>query len=140
MRGELVLCDGSSVCPNPSQARPHVCARLGLSGEWQQVSMEAREFSDPDLDLLLLQQSHHHPLLACLSVASTVKNGFVLTHISRFRQIVGVFTFLATSETGKVSAEMTSLVFWSNGLTTVGDSIQNSVVTDTSTCVCGVYR
>lgn len=51
------------------------------------------------------QQQQPHPLLACVSSASAVRNGFVLTHISRFRQIVGVYTLLASSEAAKVRVQ-----------------------------------
>ena len=42
-------------------------------------------------------------LFGCLSVANGLKNAFVLVQISRFQQIIGVYTLQAPSEVAKVS-------------------------------------
>ena len=44
----------------------------------------------------------------CLSAANGLRNAFVLVQISRFQQIIGVYTLQAPTEIAKVSKNMTS--------------------------------
>ena len=49
-------------------------------------------------------EHNQHPNLffGCLSAANGLKNAFVLVQISRFQQIIGVYTLQAPNETAKV--------------------------------------
>ena len=44
-------------------------------------------------------------LFGCLPSASGLKNAFVLVQISRFQQIIGVYTLQAPTETAKVGTD-----------------------------------
>ena len=54
-------------------------------------------------------------LFGCLSAANGLKNAFVLVQISRFQQIIGVYTLQAPSEVAKVrkTVQQNCFLSWS---------------------------
>ena len=59
-----------------------------------------RYYADPE------EEDPYHRsniLFGCLTAANGLRNSFVLVQISRFQQIIGVYTLQAPSEAAKVS-------------------------------------
>ena len=65
-----------------------------------------RYYADPE------EEDPYHRsniLFGCLTAANGLRNSFVLVQISRFQQIIGVYTLQAPSEAAKVSGTFSEI-------------------------------
>ena len=80
-----------------------------MKGFWEyfecgvHVSFDQTQERLPDMDDMMENYPQRSNLfLGCLSAANGLRHAFVLVQISRFQQIIGVYTLQAPSETAKV--------------------------------------